>query len=187
MITAKAYLNSVIKAAGKVDLKEIKKAVGLLEKAYRRDKRVFVIGNGGSASNATHFAQDLSKGSVPDLQGKRFRVMSLTDNIAFITAVANDMGYEHVFEVQLRQFAKPGDVLMGISGSGNSQNVINAVIYAKKLGMTVVGVTGFDGGKLIKMSDIRLHVPCHDMCKSEAVHGILFHMIADMLKERFEK
>jgi D-sedoheptulose 7-phosphate isomerase len=184
MITASEYLRRVADAAQKVELEAVNQVLDILEKAYRKGRSVFVIGNGGSAANAAHFAQDLSKGSIPDLDGKRFRVLSLVDNIPFMTAIANDIGYERIFDIQMRQFALSGDVLVAISGSGNSPNIISAAHCAKKTGMTVIGVTGFGGGKLVKLSDIRLHVPCNDMCQSEAVHGILFHMIADMLKER---
>lgn len=184
MQSPQQYLNDVIAAGHAVDLQCIQKAVDLLAHAYRQNRTVFVIGNGGSAANASHFAQDLSKGAIPSLDGKRFRVLSLTDNMPFITAVANDLGYDRVFEFQLRQFAHPGDVLIAISGSGNSPNVLKAASWARKARVKVVGVTGFDGGRLIRMSDHKIHVPCGNMCKVEAVHGILFHMIADLLKER---
>ncbi|MDD4869459.1 MAG: SIS domain-containing protein [Kiritimatiellae bacterium] len=184
MVNPLDYLRSVCEAAGRVDLVAVTKAIDLLEEAYHSGKGVFVIGNGGSASNASHFAQDISKGSIPDLSGKRFRVMSLTDNTPFITAIANDIGYERVFDIQLSQFAREGDILVAISGSGNSPNILKAVERARELKMNIISVTGFNGGKLIKMSDIQVHVPCNDMCKSEAVHGIIFHMITDILKAR---
>lgn len=178
------YLEDVIAASRTVDLKEIDRFVDLLEETYRHGRDVFVIGNGGSASNASHFAQDLSKGSVPDMEGKRFRVSSFTDNVATITAISNDIGYERIFDLQLRQYAREGDVLVVISGSGNSNNVVRAAEYAKEHNLHVVGVTGFDGGKLKKLSDIQLHVPLDDMCKAEAVHSILLHMASEMLRMR---
>lgn len=178
------YLEDVITASRSVDLKEVDKLVDVLEQAYRHGRDVFVIGNGGSASNASHFAQDLSKGSIPDMEGKRFRVTSFTDNVATITAISNDIGYERIFDLQLRQYAREGDVLVAISGSGNSKNIIKAAEYAKAHGLILVGVTGFDGGKLASMSDIKLHVPLNDMCKSEAVHSILLHMTSEILRMR---
>jgi D-sedoheptulose 7-phosphate isomerase len=184
MSIASEYLKSVVDAAYKVDRLAVDRVLDLLEKAYLTGKSVFVIGNGGSAANASHFAQDLSKGAVPDLDGKRFKVLSLVDNMPFVTAIANDVGYDRIFDIQLKQFARKGDVLIAISGSGNSPNIIRAAECARKMKMKVIGVTGFGGGKLIKMSDVKLHVPCNDMCKSEAVHGIFFHMIADLLKAR---
>lgn len=185
MTSAAEYLEDVIDSARKVDLSAVVKVVDILEEAFKDGRGVYVIGNGGSAANASHFSEDLSKGALPDIDGKRFRVMSLTDNIAYITAVANDMGYERVFDVQLRQFAVKGDILIAISGSGNSPNILKAVECARQLKMKIVSVTGFAGGKLIKKSDVQVHVPCNDMCKSEAVHSILFHMITDILRERF--
>jgi len=178
------YLEEVITASRSVDLKEVDRFVDVLEQAYRHGRDVFVIGNGGSASNASHFAQDLSKGSIPDMEGKRFRVTSFTDNVATITAISNDIGYERIFDLQLRQYAREQDVLVAISGSGNSKNIIRAAEYAKANDMTLVGVTGFDGGKLAALSDIKLHVPLNDMCKSEAVHSILLHMASEILRMR---
>lgn len=181
-----AYLNSVMQAARQVDPAAIDACIAALEAAYRDGRGVFVIGNGGSASNASHFAQDLSKGTSPDLEGKRFRVLSLTDNVAFITALGNDIGYDRVFDLQLRQFAQPGDLLVAISGSGNSPNILRAAEYAKQTGLTLISATGFDGGKLHALADIRLHVPLRDMCQAEAVHSIVFHMIVDFLRARFK-
>ncbi len=184
MEVTQQYLEDVIAASRSVNLGEVARLVDLLEKTYRGGQDVFIIGNGGSASNASHFAQDLSKGSVPDLEGQRFRVTSLTDNVATITAISNDIAYERIFDLQLRQYARPGDVLVAISGSGNSRNIVRAAEYARAHGLTVVGVTGFDGGTLLKMSDLRLHVPINDMCKAEAVHSILLHMASELLRLR---
>jgi len=178
------YLDAVIAAAKAVDFDVVRKCIDWLAEAYRGGRQVFLIGNGGSAANASHFAEDLAKSSIPEASGKRFRVLSLTDNTSYITAIANDMGYEQVFAFQLAQFAQPGDVLIAISGSGNSPNIIKAVEYARGAGMRVVGMTGFDGGRLRELSDLCLHVPLRDMCKSEAVHGILLHMVVELLKER---
>ncbi|MFH0907538.1 MAG: SIS domain-containing protein [bacterium] len=178
------YLEKVVQAAADVDLKEARRCIDALESAYHEGRSVFVIGNGGSASNASHFAQDLSKGSVVELEGRRFRVLSLTDNVSFITALANDIGYERVFDLQLRQFGQRGDMLVAISGSGKSPNILRAAQYARDAGIMIVGVTGFDGGPLRTLSDIRLHVPVMDMCKTEAVHSILLHLISDLLRDR---
>ena len=178
------YLEMVIKAARSVDLRSVERFITLLESAYRRGRAVYVIGNGGSAANASHFAEDLSMGAMPDLEGRRFRVLSLADNISYITALANDKGYERVFELQLRQFAVKDDVLIVISGSGNSPNVVRAAEYAKSVGMTVVALTGFDGGKMKALADLNVHVPHPNMCQSEAVHSILMHMVADLLRAR---
>ena len=180
----KEYIDSVFCAAKAVKTPEIRGVLRLLENAYRSGRSVFVIGNGGSAANASHLTEDLAKGALQDTTKKRFRVLSLVDNTPFLTAVANDLGYERVFEFQLKQFARGGDVLIAISGSGNSPNIVRAVKCARTMKVKVVGVTGFGGGKLRKLADYPLHVPCNDMCKSEAVHAVLFHMIVDLLREK---
>ncbi|MBU1694056.1 MAG: SIS domain-containing protein [Verrucomicrobia bacterium] len=178
------YLETVVQAARRVDLRTVERFIDLLEAAYREDRAVYVIGNGGSAANASHFAEDLSMGAMPDLEGKRFRVLSLTDNTSFITALANDKGYDRIFDLQLRQFARKGDLLVVISGSGNSPNVVRAAEYARSLGMIVVAVTGFDGGKMKSLADLNVHVPHPHMCRTEAIHAILLHLTADLLRER---
>jgi D-sedoheptulose 7-phosphate isomerase len=184
MQTEAQYLEAVMKAAQRVDLGEVRKCIDWLADAYRDDRQVFLIGNGGSAANASHMAEDLAKSSLHDSDQKRFRVLSLADNTAYITAIANDIGYEDVFAFQLRQFMQAGDILIAISGSGNSRNIVKAAEYTKQNGGKVIGMTGFDGGKLLPMSDVRLHVPLKNMCQSEAVHGILLHMVVDLLRER---
>ena len=118
---------------------------------------------------------------------RRFRVIPLTDNIGFITALANDEGYDSIFEQQLRNLAASGDLLVAISGSGNSPNVIRATEYARSIGMTVIGVTGFDGGKLKALSDVSVHIPVDDMGMSEALHGVVFHLAMCRLRERLAK
>lgn len=158
--------------------------VDVLAGAFDRGRTVFLAGNGGSAAAASHFAQDLAKGTLVDIRARRrFRVIALTDSIGYITALANDDGYEFVFEHQMRAFAEAKDVLVAISGSGNSPSIVNAVKLAKSVGMTVVGVTGFSGGKLRSMCDVAVHVPVDDMGMCEAIHGILFHNAMARLRE----
>ncbi len=157
-----------------------------LYNAYQESSTIFIIGNGGSAANASHFAQDLAKGTLSDIsQKKRIRAVSLTDNGPFITALANDEGYENVFLQQLMTYAQPKDRLVIISGSGNSSNVVKAAEYALKNSMGVLGVTGFDGGKVKGLSKINVHVPSNDMGLVEAVHSVIFHLtmsqLADMI------
>ena len=159
--------------------------VDALWKAFERDATVFLAGNGGSAAAASHFAQDLAKGTLADLRmSRRFRVISLADNVGFITALANDEGYASVFEQQLRNLGRRGDLLVAISGSGNSPNVLRAVDYARSIGMRTLGVTGYDGGKLRKIADVSVHVPVRDMGMAEALHGVLFHLAMSRLRER---
>jgi D-sedoheptulose 7-phosphate isomerase len=162
--------------------------VEALYAGFEQGRTVFLIGNGGSAANASHFGQDLAKGTLSSMSAtRRFRVVPLTDNIGFITALANDEGYDSIFEQQLRNLAASGDLLVAISGSGNSPNVIRAAEYAHSIGMTVIGVTGFDGGKLKALADVSVHIPVDDMGMTEALHGVVFHLAMCRLRERLSK
>ena len=181
------YLRTVGDAMRAVDRGVLTRVMDRLARAYHDDRGVYVIGNGGSAANASHLAEDLAKGALRDDWEKRFKVHSLTDSTPFITAIANDIGYEDIFRFQLRQFAEPDDVLVAISGSGNSPNVLRAAEWANAHGVDVIGFTGFDGGKLAGLARLNVHVPLMDMCRSEAVHGVLLHMVVDMLRDRFAK
>lgn len=178
------YLETINNAGLAVDRTVLSQVIDRLEEAYGKSQSVYVIGNGGSAANASHFAEDLAKGALRDDWEKRFRVHSLTDNTPFITAIGNDLGYDRIFKFQLRQFAEPDDVLVAISGSGNSPNIIEAVRWAREHDINIISFTGFDGGKLAPMSDLSIHVPLKDMCQSEAVHSVLMHLIVDLLRER---
>jgi D-sedoheptulose 7-phosphate isomerase len=155
-----------------------------LQDAFLTGRTIFVLGNGGSAANASHFAQDLAKGTLRDAgQVRRFRALALTDNISFITALANDEGYAAVFEQQLATLACPGDLVLAISCSGNSPNVIRAVEYANARGMTTVGITAGDGGRLGQLAKYVVTAPTADVGLAEAVHGILFHLVVAILRE----
>lgn len=184
----KSYKKLVSDTIDTVDEAEIDNFVSLIVDAYKNDKFVFVIGNGGSAANASHLAQDLAKGTrkMPE-QVKRLKALSLTDNTPFITAQGNDEGYDSIFEQQLRTFAKTGDYVIAISGSGNSPNIINAIEWANKNGLVTIGVTGYDGGKLYKMAHHKLHVPLNEMCTAESIHSIVFHYAILELREKFRQ
>lgn len=166
---------------------EINKFMDMLLEAYKNEKFVFVIGNGGSAANASHLAQDLAKGTrqSPD-QMKRLKALSLTDNTPFISAQGNDEGYDSIFEQQLRTFAGPGDYVIAISGSGNSPNIIKAVDWANENSITTIGITGYDGGKLRKIAKHTVHVPLNEMCTAESIHSIIFHYVILELREKFK-
>lgn len=180
------YFRQVFDACKAIDIKESEALVNILEEAFHRGKRVFIFGNGGSGATASHFCEDLGKGTLsgPD-NPKRFKVMSLTDNMPYILAWANDEGYDTIFEQQLRNLAEEGDVAIGISGSGNSANVVKAIEYANRRGLVSVGMTGFDGGKLGTMVQCHVHVPCNDMGLVESVHLTIAHYVVNVLKERF--
>lgn len=179
----KEYLSIFKDVLDKLDENSIKEMINEIYNSYLKDQTIFVIGNGGSAANASHFAQDLSKGVILDQSvEKRIRALSLTDNIAYITALANDDGYEKIFVAQMRTFANNDDLLIAISGSGNSPNIIEAVNYAKNNRIKVIGITGYSGGKLKEFSDISVHVPLNEMCMSESVHSVIFHYVISYLR-----
>ena len=151
-------------------------------KAYNDEKHIFVMGNGGSASTASHLACDINKGVCSGLE-KRFKVICLNDNIPTMLAYANDLSYEDVFLEQLKNFFRAGDVVMGISGSGNSKNVLKAVSYADENNGKTVGLCGFQGGELATLADISLIVRSNDMQKIEDVHMIVVHMLMQVLQK----
>lgn len=182
-----SYKKNLYSTLESLDLHELEHFLNLLIEAYKNDKFIFVIGNGGSAANASHLAQDLAKGTkINPEQTKRLKALSLTDNLPFITAQGNDEGYDSIFEQQLRTFASEGDLLIAISGSGNSPNIIKAVKWANNNGLKTIGITGFDGGKLKKISHHSVNVALNDMCTSESIHSIIFHYVILELRERLK-
>jgi D-sedoheptulose 7-phosphate isomerase len=185
--SAAAYLDKVRELLDELP-EQSDRFVDVLYEAFEKGCTIFLIGNGGSAAAASHLGQDLAKGTLSSMQAeRRFRVVPLTDNIGFITALANDEGYDSIFEQQLRNLARSGDLLVAISGSGNSENVIRAVDYARSIGMKTIGVTGFDGGKLRTLADESVHVPVDDMGMTEALHGVIFHIAMSRLRTRLAR
>jgi D-sedoheptulose 7-phosphate isomerase len=183
---ATAYLERVLAEARRVNVADIEALIAAITAAYEADATVFIIGNGGSGANASHLCEDLGKGTLTDFETqKRLRVISLTDNTPYILAWGNDTDFSRVFVEQLKNLARPGDLLIAISGSGNSPNVLRAVEYANAHGLVTFGVTGFEGGTLRDIAHNTFHVPCLDMGIAEAVHGIYFHYLVDALRERF--
>jgi D-sedoheptulose 7-phosphate isomerase len=187
--TAKAYLDRAAAELAKIDPAEVQALADVVEAAWHARKFVFVIGNGGSGSNASHFCEDLNKCTLrrEDIDNdakKRLRVLSLTDNTAFITAIANDEGYDRVYVEQLKNFATPGDVLIAISGSGNSPNVLRAVEWANANGLNTFSCTGYSGGKLRPLAKQGLHVALHDMGLVESIHLTVFHWVIGAMYRR---
>ena len=181
------YINTVTESFGKLDRTEISNLIDLLVEAYKNERFIFVIGNGGSAANASHFAQDLAKGTkFRNDQRKRLKALSLTDNLPFVTAQGNDEGYDSIFVEQLKTYAKKGDVLIAISGSGNSPNIIKAIEWANSEGIITIGVTGFEGGKLKLLANHSVNVRLNDMCTSETIHSFIFHYAILELRERLK-
>lgn len=170
------YRTELLKAIEAIDLKRVDQAIEWMREARDAGAQIFVCGNGGSASTASHFAADMVKGASYQ-RDKRFRVVAITDSLPTLTAYSNDVGYEVVFEEQLKNFARPGDVVMAISGSGNSPNVLRAVEYANSIGCRTIGLTGRDGGKLGRLAQLNVHVPVPHMGRIEDAHMIVCHMI----------
>lgn len=171
-----AYLEHEVKTIQALDVDAINSALNLLCETYERGGTIYVFGNGGSSSTASHYQNDFNKG-VSEHTQKKFNFLCLNDNVATVMAVANDIGFEEVFRFQLDGHLKSGDIVVAISGSGNSKNVINAVEYAKEHGNAVIGLTGFSGGKLRELADISLHAPINSMQITEDIHMIFDHLM----------
>ena len=183
---AKDYLDRVCREIQSLDLGQIEHVSQVIEDAYHAGRFVFIIGNGGSGANASHLSEDLAKATLRDFENqKRLKVLSLTDNTSGIMAWGNDEGYDRIFIEQLKNLASPGDVLVAISGSGNSPNILRAVEWANAIGMTTVGFTGFGGGKLKALGHHNLHAGIDDMGIVETLHVVAFHWIVDDLNRRF--
>jgi len=184
-----AYLQRLHAELDRVDRTEVDRLGQLISDAWEQGRFVFILGNGGSATLASHLCEDLAKGAFleDDLRAnakRRLKVLSLTDNVGFLTALGNDMGYDQVFVQQLATYASAGDLLIAISGSGNSPNVLTAVDWANRNGLISFGMTGYDGGKLKQMQKAGIHVPLDDMGMVESIHGCLIHWIVDDLHGR---
>ena len=174
------YLQSVQRVLAELNVGEMETIANVFKKAYDEGRTIFVLGNGGSASTASHLACDLNKGACLHAE-KKFRVMALTDSLPTILAIANDLSYDAIFVEQLKNFARADDVVVGISGSGNSANILKAIEYARQQGCTTIGVCGYDGGKLKPLVDCCFHVRLPDMQIVEDVHMILTHILMRVL------
>lgn len=170
------YIALEIEILKKLDAEQINAVLNLLDETRQKKGRIYICGNGGSAATASHFQNDFNKG-VSEYIEVPFRFHCLNDNVATLMAIANDIGYEEVFRFQLRNNLEENDVLVAISGSGNSPNVLRAVEYAKEHGCKIIGLTGFSGGKLKELSDISLHAPVNSMQVTEDIHMIFDHLM----------
>lgn len=170
-----AYFEKLKRTLDLISRDELDKFLALLLDALERGCHVYIMGNGGSSSTASHFVADFNKGLSLGKK-KRFRFICLADNTATITAYANDLSYDDIFVEQLRNFLEPGDLVIAISGSGNSKNIIKAVEYANSVGAATLGLTGYDGGALRKIAGHGVHIPIDDMQVTEDLHMVLDHM-----------
>lgn len=186
------YIECEIEILRKLDVNAINEVLNLLNQTRLNKKRIYVFGNGGSAATASHMQNDFNKGVSEHIDTK-FRFACLNDNMATMMAVANDIGYDDIFRFQLDGHLESGDIVMAISGSGNSKNVIKAVEYSKKCGNKVIGITGYNGGKLMELCDISLHAPVMSMQVTEDVHMFFDHLMMSVFykhlcgKEHLEK
>jgi D-sedoheptulose 7-phosphate isomerase len=181
---AAAYLEYLQTVLRQVDTAAIGQFINTLLDARKRGATIFFIGNGGSAATASHFANDLAIGTQEYEQP--FRAVSLTDNVAILTAVGNDFGYEDIFVRQLRVLGRKGDVLIAISASGNSPNLLKAFDYARAAGIRTVAITAFDGGKMKQQADEGVHIPTgmKEYGPAEDVHMVLDHLVGAYLMRR---
>ncbi len=170
------YIADEMDVLSRLDVEAINAVMRELKGAFDRGSTVYVFGNGGSSATASHYQNDFNKG-ISEHTEQKFRFCCLNDNIATVMAVANDIGFEEVFRFQLRGRLKPGDLVLAISGSGNSKNVLNAAEYAKEQGNTVVAITGYDGGRLDELADCHLHAPVMSMQITEDIHMIFDHLM----------
>ncbi len=178
------YISTLQLTMDQLPRQAIADVVDLLQQARTKGNQVFILGNGGSASTASHFACDLAKNTRQEGQ-PHFRVIGLTDNMAMFSALANDEGYENVFSEQLASLVRPGDIVIAISASGNSKNVIKAAEAAHRHEATVIGFTGFDGGCLRQLANLNIHVNSNIIEHVEDIHLMLEHLIVKTIKDQF--
>jgi len=177
------YLDRLLATLSGMPVDSIASLSEMLYRAYSDEKQVFVLGNGGSASTASHMAADLGKNTIgPNM--RRFRIMSLNDNIPLLTALSNDLGYENVFAEQLQNLIQPGDVLIALTGSGNSPNVVRAIEYARSRSAQVAALLGCDGGSVAELVDLTVLIDSCDYGVVEDAHIIINHILVEHFRQR---
>jgi D-sedoheptulose 7-phosphate isomerase len=182
MESVSSYFGELEQMLRAISLPDLRRTLGILEDAYYHGRRMFIMGNGGSAATASHFALDLAKNTIMT-GAPRVKAISLTDHVPLITAWSNDTHYEHIFAEQLANLLDAGDVVIGISASGNSPNVINAVKLARQQRATTIGLLGADGGQLKRLVDAYVLAPGHNIEQEEDAHMILAHVITRHMRE----
>jgi D-sedoheptulose 7-phosphate isomerase len=186
---AARYLKNLKRVLDRLPLQQLDRVVEAIEAAHAAGRQVFLVGNGGSAATASHMMNDFNKGTLGhkgDAPWPRFRAIALTDNVSLLTAWANDTSYDRIFCEPLRNLARKGDVLIAISASGNSPNILAAADTARQLGLTTVALTGCGGGKLARKASISFIVPSDEYGPIEDVHMILDHIITGYLYEKLK-
>jgi len=180
------YLKKVIDTLSRIGRKNISEFTEMLLDVYNREGTIFIFGNGGSGATASHFSGDLIKGVSYNLD-KKFKVICLNDNIPALMAIANDISFSDIFLEQLKNFVKKDDLVIGLSGSGNSMNVVKALDFAKKAGAKTAAFCGFDGGKIKGIADVSIQAEIDNMEVSEDIHLIIFHCVKSLLVEKLKK
>jgi D-sedoheptulose 7-phosphate isomerase len=183
------YLGRLSEEISRLDQAAVERWSDLIYEAWDKGRFVFIIGNGGSATTASHFAEDFGKSllrenELRDESKKRLKVLSLTDNVGRITALGNDLSFDEIFVQQLMNVGGEGDVLIALSGSGNSENILRAVDWANRNDLATFGLTGYDGGRLRQIQQDGIHVEVHDMGMAQSIHLCLFHWVLDDLFAR---
>ena len=189
---SEAYVQRLQDELKRVERASLERWADRVYEAWQNDRFVFIFGNGGSGTTASHMAEDLGKSTLRpedlrDESRKRLKVLSLTDNAGWIMAVGNDVAYDQIFVQQLMNYGRPGDLVIAISGSGNSPNVLNAVEWANRHGLVTFGLTGYSGGKLLQLQQDGLHVALDDMGMVESIHLCLFHWILNDVFARINR
>ena len=182
--SVQAYFQTIARILPQLPYASIQQIISVILQAFDEGRTIFVFGNGGSAATASHMVCDLNKGTVANADGRRFKVMAFTDNVPLLTAWANDAGYEHIFSEPLKNFVQPGDVVLAISGSGNSPSVLEALKTARAAGALTVGMAGYRGGKMKALCDICAVVPCDDIQVVEDLHHAIAHSILTAVRAR---
>ena len=175
-----AYFDRLKVTIDKISKLDLSDLMNVLVDAKESEKQIFIMGNGGSSATASHYVCDFNKG-ISMNQDKKFKFICLNDNIPSLMAYANDLSFEDIFVEQLKSFYQKGDIVIGISGSGNSMNVLKAIDYANENGGVTVGLTGYSGGKLIEMAQHNVHIPIDDMQIAEDLHMVLDHCMMKIL------
>jgi D-sedoheptulose 7-phosphate isomerase len=181
--TINNYFNKLKDTIDLIDKNQLIHCITLIKNKISKNKSIYICGNGGSALTSSHYVTDWSK-FYNTSSDKKISCFSLVDNMGLLTAYSNDYSYEEVFSGQLKSILKKNDLLISVSGSGNSKNLINAVLYAKKIKAETLSIVGYDGGKLKKISDFCLHIPVNDMQISEDIHLVFGHLVMKSITEK---
>lgn len=183
----RTYINEVVELIHQLPEDQLLEVVDVIQQGYLHGRGFFVMGNGGSAATASHIVNDLQKCIPPVAGGRPYRAMALTDSVPLMLAWANDTEYANIFCEQLRNWVQKDDIVLGISGSGNSENVIRAIELANEAGALTIGLSGYDGGRLLQTARLNIHVPTFNMQQAEDLHMVALHLIFSALRDNLDR